>query len=341
MFDTMTVTKTLGALCGSLLVFLLGGWAAESLYHTGGHGEGEQAYVIDTGKEEAVATADKGPSFAEVYASAEPAKGEKVFNQCRACHKLEEGANATGPSLYGVVGRDEGKLPGFTYSDVLAASNEVWTPDRMNAFLTSPKDYAPGTKMAFAGLKKIEDRANLIAYLSTQGGTFDPAAAAPAQKVEAAPAEAAPTAAPAETAPAAAPTEKAEAPAEAAPAATAPAEAAAAPEAASEGGTELAGDPEAGAKVFKICAACHKAEEGKNGVGPSLYKVVGRDIASASGFAYSDAMKAQDGVWTPEKLNTFITSPKDAVPGTKMPFAGIKDDGKRKDLIAYLETIGK
>lgn len=367
MFDTMTVTKTLGALCGSLLVFLLGSWAAESLYHTGGgHGEGaEQAYVIDTGKDEApAATADKGPGFAEVYAAADPSKGEKVFNQCRACHKLEEGANATGPSLYGVVGRGEGDMPGFAYSETLAASNETWTPDRMNAFLTSPKAYAPGTKMAFAGLKKIEDRANVIAYLSTQGGTFDPAAAAPAEAAPADKAEAAPAEGPAEApakkaeAPAEAPAEKTEAApaataaaepatAPAAPAAapaptpTAPAPTAPAPQAAPAGGTALAGDPKAGEKVFKICAACHKPEEGKNGVGPSLYKVVGRDIASGAGFSYSNAMQAQEGTWTPEKLDAFIAAPSTAVPGTKMPFAGIKDAGKRQDLIAYLETIGQ
>jgi cytochrome c2 len=338
MFDTMTVTKTLGALCGSLLVFLLGSWAAESLYHTGGgHGEGaEQAYVIDTGTEEAAAVEDTGPDFAEVYASADPSKGEKVFNQCRACHKLEEGANATGPSLYGVVGRGEGDMPGFAYSEVLAASDETWTPDRLNAFLTSPKDYAPGTKMGYAGLKKIEDRANLIAYLSTQGGTFDPAAALPAEAAptEAAPAEKAETSAvsPAETAAA----EPATAPvAEAAPEA--------APETAPAGAEQfaLAGDAEAGAKVFRTCAACHKAEEGKNGVGPSLYKVVGRDIASGAGFSYSSAMQAQDGFWTPEKLDAFIAAPSTAVPGTKMPFAGIKDAAKRQDLIAYLATIGQ
>jgi len=93
MFDTMTMTKTVGAVCGSLLVFLLGGWAAESLYHvgpSGGHGgeEGElhQAYVIDTGAEEAPeGEAEAGPDFATLMASADAAPGEKVFAKCKSC----------------------------------------------------------------------------------------------------------------------------------------------------------------------------------------------------------------------------------------------------------------
>lgn len=341
MFDTMTFTKTLGALCGSLLVFLLGNWAAESIYHTGGgHGEEAQAYVIDTGEEaEAETQVAEGPSFAELYASAEPSKGERVFNQCKACHKLEDGANGVGPYLHGVVGRDIASAAGYAYSEALTALEGTWTPDHLDSFLTKPSDYAPGTKMAYAGLKGAEDRANLIAFLSTQGGTFDPAAAAPAADKAEAPAEAAPAAteqaapAPAEAAPAPAPAEQATAPA--------PAEQAAAPAApAAPAATELAGNAEAGEKGFRVCMACHKIEEGKNGVGPSLHAVVGRDIGGVAGFSYSDALKSAEGAWTPEKLDAFLANPREAMPGTKMPFAGIADAGKRQDIIAYLATLG-
>ena len=177
MFDTMTLTKAGGALCGSLLILLLGNWAAEGLYHTGpsGHGgEGElaQAYAIDTGADEAAGeeVADAGPAFAEVYAAADAAAGERVFGKCKACHKLD-GANGVGPHLDGVVERPIASVEGFAYSDVLAGmSAETWTPEHMEAFLTSPKGYAPGTKMSFAGLPKVEDRANVIAYLATIGG---------------------------------------------------------------------------------------------------------------------------------------------------------------------------
>jgi cytochrome c len=171
MFDTMTMTKTVGAVCGSLLVFMLGGWAASSLYHVGseGHGEGEiaQAYTIDTGAEEAPAEAAEGPDFATLLASADPAAGEKVFAKCKSCHHLD-GKDATGPHLNGVVGRLKAHSEGYGYSEaLLAMSSDSWTPENLNGFLANPKGYAPGTKMSFAGLPKAEDRANLIAYLAT------------------------------------------------------------------------------------------------------------------------------------------------------------------------------
>ncbi len=172
MFDTMTLTKVTGAVCGSLLVYLLGAWAAESLYHTAAEGHGEevaQAYSIDTGAEEASAEApaEEGPDFATVYAAADPAAGEKVFAKCKACHKVD-GANATGPHLNGVVDRAKASVAGFSYSEALTAmAGDSWTPENMFNFLHSPKDYAPGTKMSFAGLPKAEDRANVIAYLAT------------------------------------------------------------------------------------------------------------------------------------------------------------------------------
>lgn len=172
MFDTMTVTKVGGALCGSLLVFLLGNWAASALYATssGGHGgEVHQAYVIDTGASEAAA-ADAGPDFATLYAEADAAAGEKVFAKCKACHKVD-GSNATGPHLDGVVDRAKASVGGFGYSDAMAAhSSEQWSPENLDAFLTNPRSYLPGNKMSFAGLPKAEDRANLIKYLDGLGG---------------------------------------------------------------------------------------------------------------------------------------------------------------------------
>ena len=172
MFDTMTMTKVTGAFCGSLLVYLLGAWAAESLYHIGGESHGEemaQAYSIDTGAEDAAGaeTADAGPSFDEVFASADPAAGEKVFAKCKSCHKVD-GGNATGPHLNGVVNRAKASVEGFGYSEaLLAMASDSWTPENMDGFLTNPKAYAPGTKMTFAGLPKIQDRANVISYLAT------------------------------------------------------------------------------------------------------------------------------------------------------------------------------
>ncbi|WP_353343575.1 cytochrome c family protein [Litorivita sp. NS0012-18] len=167
----MTMTKVLGAGCGALLVFLLGNFAAEMLYETGGgHGEGEHAagYVIEVASNDAAATdAAEGPSFAELLASADVGKGAKAFGKCKACHKLEDGANSTGPSLYDVVNRTVGTEEGFAYSGALVAVAQTWSPENLDQFLENPKGFAPGTKMSFSGLKKPEDRANLIAYLDT------------------------------------------------------------------------------------------------------------------------------------------------------------------------------
>ena len=178
MLNTMTVTKTAGALIGSLLFLLLVSWGASSLYHIGpGHvAEGEehpQAYTIEVAEAESGAddgaAADEGVDFEALLASADAAAGEKVFGKCKACHKLD-GSKGTGPHLDGVVGRPVASVPDFAYSDGMKAHGGDWTPEPLQVFLTDPKGVVPGTKMSFAGLKKAEDRANLIAYLETTGG---------------------------------------------------------------------------------------------------------------------------------------------------------------------------
>lgn len=168
MFDTMTFTKILGSFCGALLLFLLGSWAAEELFHTGGgHGDGDHVagYVIEI--EEAEEEEEESVDIATLIASADIGKGEKVFGKCKACHKLEDGANGTGPHLFNTVNRDKGSIDGFGYSATLAEMEGVWGYEELNAFLTNPKGYVKGTKMSFSGLKKDADRANLIAYLET------------------------------------------------------------------------------------------------------------------------------------------------------------------------------
>ena len=104
----------------------------------------------------------------------DPANGEKVFRRCAVCHGLEaDGPAKLGPSLYGVVGRTTGTLEGFDFSDALVAAGEaghVWTPEELSLFIENPKKLMPGTKMAFVGLKKPEERADVIAYIESAGG---------------------------------------------------------------------------------------------------------------------------------------------------------------------------
>jgi cytochrome c len=99
------------------------------------------------------------------------AAGEKVFKKCMACHAVGEGAaNKVGPELNGIVGRTAGTVEGFSYSQGMkdaGASGLVWTEENLSKYLENPKGTIPGNKMAFAGLKKEDERANVIAFLKT------------------------------------------------------------------------------------------------------------------------------------------------------------------------------
>lgn len=96
----------------------------------------------------------------------DPALGEKVFKKCKACHVVDSDKNKTGPHLVNIMGRQAGSVEGFKkYSKAIKESGIVWDEATLDGFLEKPKDYLKGTRMAFAGLKKEEDRANVIAYL--------------------------------------------------------------------------------------------------------------------------------------------------------------------------------
>ncbi len=102
------------------------------------------------------------------HAEGDAAAGEKVFAKCKACHEVEKGVNKVGPTLKGIVGRKAASVADYKYSDAMLAKGTeglVWTEENLTAYLPDPKKYVPGTKMAFAGLKKPEEVANLIAYL--------------------------------------------------------------------------------------------------------------------------------------------------------------------------------
>lgn len=128
--------------------------------------------------------AGQGPSLNTLLATADPAAGEKVFAKCMSCHTATQGGpNGIGPNLYGVVGDEMGHgRGGFAFSSDLAAKTDKWTFENLNAWLTSPRAFAAGTKMSFAGLSDPKDRANVIAYLNSMGSNL------PMPKADAAPA---------------------------------------------------------------------------------------------------------------------------------------------------------
>ena len=112
------------------------------------------------------APAAGGVTFASLTGNA--AKGEKVFGQCKTCHVAEKGVNRVGPSLWAVVGRTAGSIADYKYSVANKNSGLVWSDTQLFTYLEAPQKVVPGTKMAFAGLKKPQDRADIIAYLKTR-----------------------------------------------------------------------------------------------------------------------------------------------------------------------------
>lgn len=130
-------------------------------------------YPIEGVVEEGEGGADAGPGLAQLLATGDAAAGEKAAQgRCGTCHTFDQGGAAKqGPNLFGVMGTPIGKhAAGFAYSSALSGHGGDWSYENMDAWLTSPKAFAPGTKMSFAGLSNGQDRANIILYMRAQGG---------------------------------------------------------------------------------------------------------------------------------------------------------------------------
>ncbi|WP_379554086.1 c-type cytochrome [Qipengyuania sp. DGS5-3] len=132
----------------------------------------QPGYFIDA--PEGGGEVDAGPSMEEVLNKMSVSEGEKVFAKCTACHTVDQGgANGIGPNLYGIMGKGLAQgAPGFAYSSALADKGGNWDWDNMSAWLKSPRAFANGTKMSFAGLSKIEDRAAVMLYMNANGSNL-------------------------------------------------------------------------------------------------------------------------------------------------------------------------
>ncbi|WP_028466017.1 c-type cytochrome [Nisaea denitrificans] len=177
-----------GVLCGGLLLMGVGKFAGVLV-----HPEQLEtnAYTVEVAEGAATAAAPTGPAPIEpilgLLASADVASGQKIAKKCAACHSFDKGGpNKVGPNLFNVVMAAKGHVDGFAYSDALLSSGETdnWTYTALNHFLLKPKDYAPGTKMNFAGIKKASQRADLVAYLRSLADS--PAALPSAEEIQAA-----------------------------------------------------------------------------------------------------------------------------------------------------------
>ena len=249
-----------------------------------------------------------GSDLAALLAKADAAHGAEVAKKCGLCHNFDKGGpNMIGPNLYGVLGRKVASHEGYDYSDALKAKGGNWDYELINKMITNPNEYVPGTKMAiFPGLPDAKDRADVLAFLRTKNDNPPPL----------------PEVKPAET-----PAPGGEATTPAAPAG-------------SDFMAALAtADPKAGEADVALCKVCHTFNKGGTTlVGPNLYGVVGRKIASVEGFNYTPGLKAHEGDWTFDKLDAWLTNPAVFAPGTMMAFPGIPDTKKRADVIAYLNS---
>lgn len=175
---TSIVLNGAGALVSTALVVALASVTGSAIFAS--KVPATPGYEIAVGEAGGAAAAEVAApkTLSELLASADASAGQAVFKKCSACHDASAGGpNKVGPNLYGVVGRPMASHEGFAYSDAMkshADGGKAWTFEDLNNYLTNPKTEVPGNKMAFAGLKKDEERANLLAWLNSQSAAPQP-----------------------------------------------------------------------------------------------------------------------------------------------------------------------
>ncbi len=177
--DSFELNKILGAILGTLLFVMGVGFLTEAIYHPSATGPGYALAEPEGGGEGGDGGDEPATiSIGTLLASADAAQGADQAKKCGACHDFSEASvNKTGPGLYDVVERVIGSHPDFAYSPAMLehqAAGDTWTYENLDHFLASPKGFIPGTKMTFAGVKNDQERANIIAYLSTLSASPKP-----------------------------------------------------------------------------------------------------------------------------------------------------------------------
>lgn len=202
--DSFELNKIIGAVLGTLLFVMGVGFLAEAIYHPiEDRGVGYALPEPEVAEGGAPVEAAPAVPLGVLLASASVDRGASAVRKCQSCHTFGEGEPAKqGPNLYGIVMNTKAHMEGFAYSEILLqqkAEGQVWSYENLDAFLTNPKAYAPGTKMNFAGVRTPEERADILAYLQTLSASPVPFPAAEEAAPAAEPAATTEPAAPAET----------------------------------------------------------------------------------------------------------------------------------------------
>lgn len=314
--------KAFAAILIAGMAFMVAGFVADVLVHPR---ELEKTAITIQGAAEAVSGPARVviPTILPLLASANISNGQATATQaCGTCHSFNQGGAAmVGPNLYGVVGAKIAGAAGYSFSAALKKIGGNWTYEQLNHWLLNPQTFAPGTLMSYPGMRSIQSRADVIAYLRTLA--VSPVSLPTVAEVNAAVAE----------------QKKDEA-------------AVAAPSPSSGSGSSAPAGPtldqllasanaDAGGNFAQTaCGACHSfTKGGPTVVGPDLYDMVGAKIAGTPGYSFSGALKKIGGDWDFAKLSAWLTNPQSFAPGTTMSYAGIAQPKMRANVIDYLRTL--